>query len=48
MASGHRWLTVCELRRLIDEAPQTFAGLSQAALAVYLGVKQPSEATNAE
>jgi 8-oxo-dGTP diphosphatase len=36
LASGHRWLAVAELRRLMEEAPQTFNGLSQAALAFYL------------
>ena len=36
LASGHRWLAVSELRRLLAEQPQTFTGLSQAALAFYL------------
>ena len=36
LASGHRWMAVSDLRRLMDEAPQTFDGLSQAALAFYL------------
>ena len=36
LASGHRWIAVPELRRLMEEAPQTFTGLSQAALAFYL------------
>ena len=36
LASGHRWLPISELRRLLAEQPQTFTGLSQAALAFYL------------
>ncbi len=36
LASGHRWLPVSELRRLLAEQPQAFTGLSQAALAFYL------------
>ena len=36
LASGHRWLSVSELRRLLAEQPQAFTGLSQAALAFYL------------
>ena len=36
LATGHRWVGVPELRRLMDEAPQTFSELSQAALMFYL------------
>ncbi|HEX2038030.1 MAG TPA: NUDIX domain-containing protein [Chloroflexota bacterium] len=38
LASGHRWIAVSELRRLLTTAPQTFHGLSQAALAFYTGL----------
>jgi RimJ/RimL family protein N-acetyltransferase/8-oxo-dGTP pyrophosphatase MutT (NUDIX family) len=42
LASGHRWLPVSELRRMVETAPQTFSGLSQAALAFYLKAPQPA------
>jgi 8-oxo-dGTP pyrophosphatase MutT (NUDIX family) len=42
LASGHRWVAVAELRRLLAAAPQTFNGLSQAALAFYLRECRPA------
>ncbi|MGH2371187.1 MAG: NUDIX domain-containing protein [Chloroflexota bacterium] len=44
LASGHRWVTRSELHRLMDEAPQAFNGLSQAALAFYLRDPGPQQA----
>lgn len=45
LASGHRWLPVAELRRLLVETPQTFNGLTQTALACYLGEDSPAPAS---
>jgi hypothetical protein len=42
LASGRRWVAVTELRRVLAAAPETFNGLSQAALAFYLRECRPA------
>jgi 8-oxo-dGTP pyrophosphatase MutT (NUDIX family) len=42
LASGHKWLPLAEVRRLMSEAPTTFTALTQAALAFYLRARTAS------